>query len=149
MKRCGYGKWCHGRTFILRNAAGSDHALLRKHEPESEPSYYQSNVYPWLTDPSTPGGVRGSVGEVLAPCWQVSAPLWAWFWIKGDDTMTLEILQRCAVGGPRLSPGSADRVASHDSERTDTRCSTTKPRRTSSRPIPKAPQTADTRAIRP
>jgi len=31
----------------------------------------------------------------------------------------------------------------------DTRCSTTKPHRTSSRPIPKAPQTADTRAIRP
>ncbi len=31
----------------------------------------------------------------------------------------------------------------------DTRCSTTKPHRTSSRPIPKAPQTADTRATRP
>jgi len=31
----------------------------------------------------------------------------------------------------------------------DTRCSTTKPHRTSSRPIPKASQTADTRAIRP
>jgi hypothetical protein len=24
--------------------------------------------------------------------------------IKGDDTMTLEMLQRCAVGGPKLSP---------------------------------------------
>ena len=24
--------------------------------------------------------------------------------IKGDDTMTLEMLQRCAAGGPRLSP---------------------------------------------
>ena len=31
----------------------------------------------------------------------------------------------------------------------DTRCSTTKPHRTSSRPIPKASQTADTRAIHP
>ena len=24
--------------------------------------------------------------------------------IKGDDTMTVEMLQRCAVGGPKLSP---------------------------------------------
>ena len=24
--------------------------------------------------------------------------------IKGDDTMTLEMLQRCAAGGPKLSP---------------------------------------------
>jgi len=31
----------------------------------------------------------------------------------------------------------------------DTRCSTTKPHRTSSRPIPKASQTADTRAMWP
>jgi hypothetical protein len=31
--------------------------------------------------------------------------------IKGDDTMTLEMLQRCAAGGPKLSP-SDQRIAS-------------------------------------
>jgi hypothetical protein len=31
--------------------------------------------------------------------------------IKGDDTMTLEMLQRCAAGGPKLSP-SERRIAS-------------------------------------
>jgi hypothetical protein len=30
--------------------------------------------------------------------------------IKGDDTMTLEMLQRCAAGGPKLSP-SERRIA--------------------------------------
>ena len=53
------------------------------------------------------------------------------------------------VFSPGFRHGKGQQEISENAAAGDTRCSTTMPHRTSSRPMPKASQTAETRAIRP